>query len=72
MNFFQPLVGKMRVNLGCRDGGMSQNFLNRAQVRACGEKVGRHGMPQGVRGSTRGDANSFGILFYESLDGAGS
>ena len=49
----QPFSQEMRVNLGRRDIGMTEQHLQAAQIRAPREKMGRKGMPQHVRRDTR-------------------
>src|SRR5690606_39246141 len=49
MQFFQPLSGHMRINLGGGDIGVPEQHLHHAQVRAVVEQVGGKGMAQRVR-----------------------
>ena len=57
--FFQALVQDMRVDFRGRNVGMSQQGLDRAQIRAIGQQMRREGMAQRVwrdfvRGNTTG------------------
>lgn len=44
----QALKGHMRINLGRPERGVSQQFLNTAQVSPTIQKVGGRGVPQRV------------------------
>jgi len=45
----EPFVGDVGVTLGGCHGGVSQQFLDAAQVRSPGQQVSGHGVPQRVR-----------------------
>lgn len=44
----EPFVRDMGVTLGGRNGCVSQQFLDAAQVRSPGQQMGGHGVPQRV------------------------
>ena len=45
----EPFVRDMGVTLGGRNGCVSQQFLDAAQVRSPGQQMSGHGVPQRVR-----------------------
>jgi hypothetical protein len=49
MHRFQPLLIDMRINLRCRDIGVTEHFLNDAEVGAVAQQVRRETVPQKVR-----------------------
>lgn len=57
MNFFQPLLLDMGVDLGGGNVGMTEHHLNSPEIGTIGEKVGGKGMADHVRGNFLGDAS---------------
>lgn len=65
-------VSDVGINLSCGDGGVAEDFLDRAQISAICQKVSGHSVSHGVRGNVSRNPCHESILFYEPLDGAGS
>lgn len=49
MDSFKPLLIDMRINLRCRNVGVTQHFLNNAEIGAVPEEMRREAMPEKVR-----------------------
>ena len=61
----QPCRVDVGVDLGRRQAGVAQQFLERTQVGAAREKVRREAVTQGVRGDTVGQAQR---RAYQAID----
>ena len=72
VNLLQTFISKVRVNLRRGNGGMPEDFLDRTQIRARGQKIGRHGMAQGVWGDVMGNARQSSVFFNQTLNRTGS
>src|SRR6266852_5192614 len=56
VDFQEPLRVDAGIDLGGRERGVAEQFLDRAQVAAAAQKMGREGMPQRMRRGTVGQA----------------
>src|SRR5450759_91550 len=68
VDFQQPLAVDAGVDLRGRERGMAAQFLDRAQVAAAAQQVGREGMPQRMRRRTVGQAQRAAQPFHGELD----
>jgi hypothetical protein len=65
------LLIDMRVDLGGRDIGVSEQFLDDAEIGSVAEKVGGEGMPQEVRVNIRLDPGHLRPLLHDLPDTGG-
>src|SRR5665213_2982104 len=68
VDFEQPLGVDAGVNLGGRQRGVAEQFLDRAQIAAAGQKMGREGVPQRMRRRAVGQAERAAQPFHGELD----
>ena len=61
--FLQPVPRNMRVDLGCRDIRVPEQFLDDPKINAALEQMGRERMPKGMRRNMLGDPRYFGAAF---------
>jgi hypothetical protein len=66
------LVGYVRVELGGREIGMTEHFLNRSQVCSSLEKVGSKRVPEQMGVDPLGVETGFLSQFAEDQEGAGA
>src|SRR5947209_557623 len=71
IDFEQPLGVDPGIDLRGRERGMAEQFLDRAQVAAAGEKMGRERMPQCMRRRAIGQSQGAAQPFHGELDDAG-
>lgn len=62
------LVTDVSIDLGSGDGGVSQESLNRADIGAVSQEIGREGMTEGMRGNFFGNASFGGVISDDALD----
>ena len=63
MDLAQAVSGHVRINLGCADVRMAEQFLDDAEIGAVFEQVRRKTMAQHVGSDVAGNAGTPGALF---------
>ena len=67
MDFPEVTVGYMRIDLRCRDIGMAEHGLYRAQIRAVLEEISRERVANDVRRHFACDAGFGGVVLHDSF-----
>ena len=65
MDFFQSFIGDVGVYLGRRDGSVAEHRLDRADIGAIHEEVGRETVSESMRVYIFHDASLFRVVFYD-------
>src|SRR4051812_36416326 len=68
IDFQEPLAVDAGIDLRGRERGVTEQFLNRAQVAAAAEQMGGKGMPQRMRRRAVGQAERAAQPFHGELD----
>ena len=68
MHFFELFIRKVSIYLRSGDVGMTQHHLDRAEISAVLEKVGRKAVPNNVRRDFSRNAGLDRKKFYDSFN----
>ena len=68
----QPGRLDIGIDLRGRQAGMAEEFLDRPQISSMGKEVGGEGVPEGVRGCRRAEAEAGAEGLHQLLHGAGT
>jgi hypothetical protein len=71
MDVAQTFIGHVSVDLGGHNTAMPQKFLNGAQIRSLRQKIGGHGMAQGVRRGKQRHIGANRAYFHHSFNRPG-
>ena len=68
VDFLEPFVGDVGIDLRGGDGGVAEHRLNRPDIGAVDEEIGRETVAERVGMDIFADAGFFGIVFHQPLD----
>lgn len=69
MNFFQSFIGNVGIDLSSGDRGVAEHRLNRTDIGAVHEEIGRETVAEGMRMDILHDAGFFRIVLDQPCDG---